>query len=64
MSINSITVVDAKALNTKKVVETGIPNLVSNKSIDGATTWYHAIGTCGILVNLPYEISPSYAHHP
>jgi hypothetical protein len=37
MSIFSRITVDAKADKTRKVVETGIPNLVNTKRIAGAT---------------------------
>jgi hypothetical protein len=40
---DEITTVDAKADNTRKVVETGIPILVSNNNMAGATAWYHLI---------------------
>ena len=39
------TILDAKTENTKKVVETGIPNLVKTRRIAGATAWYH----CGSI---------------
>ena len=40
-NIFSKTTVDANADKTKNVVETGIPILVNNKRMAGATAWYH-----------------------
>jgi len=45
--------VEANADKTRNVVETGIPNLVSNSRKPGAAAWYHLISWNGILFNLP-----------
>ena len=54
----------ANALNTRKVVDTGIPTLVNSNKAAGATAWYHCISWYGILFNLPYDMSPPFDAQP